>query len=180
MWTLTRRLGIHGKVHSETSSKITKAKGEYFSNLGKKLSDPTNGIMSYWATLNKIINKKKFSNIPPLLENGVFVTNFQTKANIFNDHFDDQCLLINNDSVKNFVSRCDSSLSNVKITGEKILKIIPSLDPNKAHGWDDLSINIIKLCDVAIVNPLYLIYKKCLETGRFPIRLEDRQCSSDS
>ena len=108
------------KVHNETSSKITRAKDEYFSNVGKKLSDPTNGIKSYWATLNKIINNKKFSNIPPLLENGVFVTNFQTKANIFNDHFVDQCSLINNNSVlPNFVSRCHSLLSNVEITGEE-------------------------------------------------------------
>ena len=70
------------KVRNETSSKITKAKDEYFSNLGKKLSDPTNGIKSYWATLNKIINKETVSDIPPLLENEVFVTYFQTKANI--------------------------------------------------------------------------------------------------
>ena len=28
---------------------------------------------------------------------------------------------------------------------------------------------MIKLCDVVIVNPLYLTYKKCLDTGRFPI-----------
>ena len=27
---------------------------------------------------------------------------------------------------------------------------------------------MIKLCDVEIVKPLYLIYKECLETGRFP------------
>ena len=32
-----------------------------------------------------------------------------------------------------------------------------------------LLINMIELCDVAIVNPLYLIHKKCLDTGRFPI-----------
>ena len=57
----------------------------------------------------------------------------------------------------------------MQITGEKILKIIHSLDPKKAHGWDDISINMIKFCVVAIVNPLYLIYKKCLETGRFLI-----------
>ena len=127
------------KVHNETCSKITKAKDEYFSNLGKKLSDLTNGIKSYWATLNKIINNKKFSNIPPLLENGVFVNNFQTKTNIFNDHFVEQCSLINNDRVlPNFVSRCHSSLSNVEITGETILKIIRSLDPKKAHGWDNI------------------------------------------
>ena len=93
----------------------------------------------YWVTLNKIINKKKFSNIPrpPLLENGVFVTNFQTKANIFNDHFVEQCSLINSDSVlPNIVSRCDSSLSSIEIIGEKILKIIRSRDHRKAHGWE--------------------------------------------
>ena len=87
----------------------------------------------------------------------------KTKTNIFNDHFVEQCSLINNDSVlPDFVSRCHSSLSNMKITGEKILKI-----PRKAHGWDDISINMIKLCDVAIVSSLYLTYKKCLDTGRF-------------
>ena len=42
------------------------------------------------------------------------------------------------------------------------------LDPKKAHGWDDLSINMIKLCDIEIVKPLYLIYMKCLEIRRFP------------
>ena len=81
---------------------------------------------------------------------------------------------------KKFVFRCHSSLSNVRITGEKILKIIRSLDPRKAQGWDDISINMIKLCDVAIVNPLYLIYKKMLGYWQVPCQLEERQCSSDS
>ena len=62
----------------------------------------------------------------------------------------------------------DSLLSNIEITGEKILHIIGLLDPKKAHGWDDLSINMLKLCDIEIVKPLYLIYMKCLEIGRFP------------
>ena len=38
----------------------------------------------------------------------------------------------------------------------------------KAHGCDDLSINVIKIWDTEIVKPSYLIYMKCLETGRFP------------
>ena len=50
-------------VRNQTSLKITQAKDEYFSSLGKKLSDPTHGTKSYWTTLIKIINKKKFSNI---------------------------------------------------------------------------------------------------------------------
>ena len=107
-------------VCNQTSSKITQAKDEYFSSLGKKLSDQTHGIKSYWTTLNNIINKKKFSNIPPLLENGVFVTNFQTKASILNNHFVKQCSLLSSDSVlPNPGSKCNSSLSSVEITGEK-------------------------------------------------------------
>ena len=47
-------------VRNQTSSKITQAKDEYFSRLGKKLSDPTHGIKSYWTTLNKIITRKNF------------------------------------------------------------------------------------------------------------------------
>ena len=86
-------------IRNQTSSKITQAKDKYFPSLDKKLSDQTHGIKSYWTTLNKIINKKNFSNIPPLVENGVFVTNFQTKAKIFNDYFVEQCSLISNDSV---------------------------------------------------------------------------------
>ena len=29
-----------------------------------------------------------------------------------------------------------------------------------AHGWDELSINVIKMCDIEIVTSLYLIYMK--------------------
>ena len=92
------------------------------------------------------------------------------KANIFNYYFVEQCSLTNNESgLPNFVFRCNSSLSDVEITGEKIfLSIMRSLDPPKAHGFDDLSINMIKICDIEIVKALYLIYMKCLETGRFP------------
>ena len=61
-------------IRNQTSSKIFQAKDEYFSSLGKKLSDPTHGTKSYWTTLNKIINKKKICNVSNLLENGVFVT----------------------------------------------------------------------------------------------------------
>ena len=119
-------------VRNETSTQINKAKDDYFSDLSKKLSDTTSGIKSYWATFNKIINKKRFSNVPPLLENGVFVTNFQTKANIFNDHFVEQFSVIINDSIlPNFTSRCDLLLSNVEITGEKYYIYYVCLIPKK-------------------------------------------------
>ena len=73
------------RLRNETNRLIVNAKDDYFYNLGQKLSDPSLGPKSYWTVLNKILNKKKYTNIPPLLINDIFVSHFQTKADLFND-----------------------------------------------------------------------------------------------
>ena len=63
-----------GYVHTvcnEISSRITKAKDNYFSNLGKSLSDPTNGTKSYWTTLNKSSTRKNSQTFPRYLKRGI-------------------------------------------------------------------------------------------------------------
>ena len=54
---------------------------------------PNNGPKTYWTTLNRIINKKKTMNIPPLLRMDYSSQIFQTKADIFNELFVQQCSL---------------------------------------------------------------------------------------
>ena len=71
---------------------ITDAKNKYYSRLGEKLCDPNVGIKTYWKALHKIINKKRVMNIPPILLNGVFITNFQNKANLFNEFLSNSVL----------------------------------------------------------------------------------------
>ena len=61
-----------------------------------------------------------------------------------------------------------SKLSVINFTDDDILKIIRSLNINKAHGHDDISIRMIKICDKAILEPLSIIYKNCIDTGIFP------------
>ena len=148
---------------------ITIAKDNYFASLGRKLSNLAIGIKTYWSTLNKIVNKKKATNIPPLLENGLFVTNFQNKAEMFNNYFVQQCSLNMNDSVlpRSYITRCNNLLETIEIDGDKVLRIIRSLDCNKAHGWDDLSVSMVKICDSSIARPLCLIYETCMHTGLF-------------
>ena len=43
-----------------------------------------------------------------------------------------------------------------------------SLDPNKAHGHDQISIRMLKLCSNSICKPLEIIFNRCLETSTFP------------
>ena len=77
---------------------ITEAKDKYYSRLGEKLCDPNMGIKTYWKTLHMIINNKQVLNIPPILLNGVFISN-QNKANLFNEFFVQQCSILQNGSV---------------------------------------------------------------------------------
>ena len=52
--------------------KIAEAKNQHFSKLGKKLCDPHMDIKSYWHV---------FSNILPLQQNCLFISNLLAKAN---------------------------------------------------------------------------------------------------
>ena len=87
------------QAQNETSAMDTNSKDDYFAALCRKISYPTNGPKTYWTTLNKIINMKKMTNISPLLKNGMFITNFQAKADIFSELFVQQCSPNQNNSV---------------------------------------------------------------------------------
>ena len=58
--------------------------------------------------------------------------------------------------------------TSIIFNDESILKIIRALDVNKAHGHDDISIRMIKLCDKSIIPAISLIYKNCINSGIFP------------
>ena len=47
-------------------------------------------------------------------------------------------------------------------------KIISNLDPNKAHGYHMLSIQMMKLCGNSICKLLSIIFNDCLNEGKFP------------
>ena len=51
---------------------------------------------------------------------------------------------------------------------DDILKIIRKLNVSKAHGHDDISIRMLKICDSVITEPLSIIFKNCIDCGVFP------------
>ena len=81
-----------------------------------------------------------------------------------------QCTPISNDSALPNLSNSVSnvSLSSIHFEDQDILKIIRSLNYNKAHGYDDISIRLLKICDSSIERPPSIIFKNCLQTGTFP------------
>ena len=133
------------------------------------MNDPQTSTKSYWSILNKFLQKKKIPLIPPILSNGTFITNICEKVTLFNSYFANQCTLINNTSVlPPFEYKVNSKIDNVIFTEHDILSIIRSLNSNKAHGWDDISIRMVKICDESIAYPLKIIFETALKCGIYP------------
>ena len=159
------------KVNSiELNDLITKSREDYYNRLAKKLSNPKTSPKAYWSILKSFFADKKIPIIPPLLVNDEFVTNFETKANIFNVYFANQCSLLQNGSVlpDHLNPLNNDALCDFEINDDIILKLIRELDENKAHGHDAVSIRMLKICDESIIKPLEMIYTNCLENGVFP------------
>ena len=49
-----------------------------------------------------------------------------------------------------------------------ILVIIKTLDGSKAHGCDNISIKMTKICSQSLILPLKIIFKHSLKKGKFP------------
>ena len=91
------------------------------------------------------------------------------KANYFNEFFSLQCSPVVNSSVLPHNSYLTaSSLESITISGSDILKTIRSLDINKAHGHDDISVRMMKICDDAIVEPLKMLFVNSFNQAVFP------------
>ena len=77
--------------------------------------------------------------------------------------FASKCTPITNDSSLPILLNLNltSKLSVINFTDDDILKIIRSLNINKAHGHDDISVRMIKICDKAIFEPLDVLLRTC-------------------
>ena len=68
--------------------------------------------------------------------------------------------------------RKDSKLSSLQFVDKDITKITRSLNTNKAHGNDYISIRMLKICtlirDLAIIKPLSIIFRNCINHSKFP------------
>ena len=158
------------RVTSEVADLIIAKKDEYYNRLSKKLNDPNTSTKTYWSILKTFYNGKKIPVIPPLFIEDTFISNFKSKANHFNKFFSFQCNpLINGSQIPSTILYLtNEKISTVEFDNDDIIKIIRALDINKAHGHDDISIRMIKICDEVLVKPLSLIFTNCLETCTFP------------
>ena len=61
-----------------------------------------------------------------------------------------------------------SRLNYIDFNEDKILKIIKALNIHKAHGHDDISIRMIKICDKSLIKPLILLFENSIKSSCYP------------
>ena len=103
-----------------------------------------------------LLNGKKILCISPVFHGDKYVFDFQEKSETFNSFFADQCPLIWNGSVlpSELPLQTDSTLFSCHFAKEGIFRIINKPDPNKAHGHDEISIRMLKICGDSNSRPL--------------------------
>ena len=151
-------------VSTELPEMILKRTDDDYRQLSGKLDDPKTSAKAYWCILKTLYNGKKIPLIPLILVNNKLISNFKEKANHCNTFFASQCTPVSNDSA---LPSTSNSVSNVS-EDQDILKITRSLNYNKVHGYDDISIRLLKICDSSIAKPLTIIFKNCLQIATFP------------
>ena len=161
---------IVDKEAAELSEMIQKRKKRYLYDLTLELNNPQASPKTYWSIIKSCYNGRKIPIIPPLSVDGKIITNFKEIANLFNKYFSSQCNPLPNDSKlpENQAYIAETKLSSFDIEDKDIYKIIKTLDSNKTHGRDEVSIRMLKLCDKSIVKPLSIIFKNCKLRKTFP------------
>ena len=155
----------------ELNELIDTTKTLYYENLGKKLNNPLLQAKTYWSILKTFYNSKKIPLISALFVNDKFVTDMKTKADIFNNFFAEQCTPLKNDSKlpNSQIFLTQSRLSSLDFSEDEALKIIRSLNIHKAHGHDDISIRMIKICDKLLLKPLTIFFQNSINSSCYPI-----------
>ena len=153
---------------NEINDLVSNAKNLYY-NLAEKLNNPLLQAKTYWSVLKTFYKNKKIPLIPPLLIDDKFVTDIQAKTNIFK-FFADQCTPLKNNNMlptnQLFVTR--ARLGSLDFNEGQILKTKWALNINKAHGHDDNSIRMIKICDKSLLKPLFILFKNSLTLSYYP------------
>ena len=111
---------------SVISELISRCDNGYQNYFASRLNDLKTNAKMYQSVLKTFYNGKKVQIIPALLINNKLISDFEVKANYFNDFFASQCTPLNNNSK---IPETQSYVTNTKLSSFKL----ESKDFSKDH-----------------------------------------------
>ena len=134
------------------------------------MKNPLLQVKTYWSILKTFYNDKKIPLIQPLLIDKKCITDIRTKANVFNRFFAEKCTPLKNSSVlsSNQEFLTQERLGSLDFSNDEIVKLIRSLNVHKAHGHDDISNRMVKVCDKSLVKSLLFLFPNSIKSSHYP------------
>ena len=143
----------------------------YYTSLGEELSSSDMHNSKWWKIVRQVTSDKVCTSKPPLIENGVSLTDPCVKAAIFNQYFTSQCTQppgAENHPLPPFEYETQVRLSDMSFSIPEVKKFLKSLNVNKAAGPDGISIFLLKNTADVLAKPLCKLFNYSLEAGVFP------------
>lgn len=158
---------------------ICEAKKLHYNQL---IATSKNRIKTSWNIIRNVFHKHTRSNyMPSSFKMDNKDIQFKDAADVFNDYFlniaDNLQTHIDNMNsplrlLKNAYQTVFPSMGVIPVTKGEIINTICSLKSKKSSGYDGISSKILKLCSMAISEPLSYICNMSIMTGAFPDRLK--------
>ena len=70
---------------------FVESKAKSPAKLSSKLDNTDTAPKIYWSIINRFLNNKKRPVIPPVIFERKLISDFEKKAELFNNHFASQC-----------------------------------------------------------------------------------------
>jgi hypothetical protein len=159
---------------------IKEAKKQYYN---KQVPNSNNKMKTIWDIIKLVTGKSTTDDVLYELNiNGIVFSDCQDIAGSFNNYFlsvvankSSSTLKVNNNPLDYLQEAFHCPFPSIKdhaVTSAEITKIIESLKTKGCHGYDEISVKILKISSPFIISPLTYISNKILPSGIFLGRLK--------
>ena len=157
---------------------IKNAKVSYYDN---EFSKHANDIKNTWATINKIIHRKRKTNNSPshILSNNKKINNSREIVDTLNEYFSSiggslasqikQPQKRYSDYLKQNIT---SSFSFDSVNSDDVLKILNKMKAKTSSDADGMSMILLKLIKEDLADPIALLINQSLASGIFPTKFK--------
>ncbi|XP_045449132.1 uncharacterized protein LOC123657655 [Melitaea cinxia] len=148
---------------------LRRARFNHISRIGAKLASYPSGSKAFWSLAKAVESNFCRPSLPPLLRtDGSLAHSAKEKADLFASLFAENSRLDVAGKAPPISTRADCIMAEVRIRQKEILKILQTLDVNKASGPDGIPAIVLRTCAPELSPPPTRLYRLSLKTGKVP------------
>ena len=156
------------ELRNQVINSIREAKVNHFKKLATNLQNGNLSPKDWWKITKQFLKQNKDNEIPPLSNNGIFLSDPQDKATLLNSYFCEQSSVDDSHATLPPHAQPINNLNNITITEEDVSDILKTLDTSKASGPDSISPRLLKEGKWSLARHLATLFNNSLQSSIFP------------